>query len=87
MSWPHDPELPAGYQSADIEQAELERQGRRSAELRRRGVCTHGSRQAVDSCAGSITADAWSAMRSRCCECGRVATNGELDAEARELLG
>lgn len=38
----HDPELPAGYQDADIEQAGFEAEGRRLAALRRRGICTHG---------------------------------------------
>jgi hypothetical protein len=40
----YDPEVPAGYQDADIEQAEFEAAGRRLAALRRRGICTHGWR-------------------------------------------
>jgi hypothetical protein len=38
----HDPELPAGYQEADILQAEYEAQGRAAAADRRRGICHHG---------------------------------------------
>lgn len=38
----HDPELPAGYQDADLEMAAHWRAGRRLAALRRLGVCTHG---------------------------------------------
>lgn len=40
----HDPEVPAGYQDADIEQAAFEAEGRRLAALRARGVCSHGHR-------------------------------------------
>jgi len=36
----YDPE--AIYQDADIEQAEMEREGRRLAALEKRGTCTHG---------------------------------------------
>lgn len=38
----HDPELPAGCQDADIEQAEFGALGRRVTALRRKGICTHG---------------------------------------------
>lgn len=38
----HDPELPAGYQDADIEMAELEEAARYHAAMRRAGRCTHG---------------------------------------------
>ena len=41
MSYYHDPEVPAGYQDADIEQAELEAEGERIAALKRSGVCVH----------------------------------------------
>jgi hypothetical protein len=40
LDW--DPELPAGYQDADIEQAALEQEGRRLTALHKRGICTHG---------------------------------------------
>jgi hypothetical protein len=43
MSFFYDEELPAGYQDADIEMAEMEAEGRRIAALHRRGVCTHGA--------------------------------------------
>lgn len=42
MSFGYDPELPAGFQEADFEQAAFEEEGRRHAALRRRGICTHG---------------------------------------------
>lgn len=45
MTFDHDPELPAGYQDADLEMAELEAAGARSAALRARGICDHGWRQ------------------------------------------
>lgn len=38
----HDPEVPAGYQDADIEQAAFEAEGQRLARFRQRGTCTHG---------------------------------------------
>ena len=38
----HDPEVPAGFQDADLEQAELEARAREVATLRRRGICSHG---------------------------------------------
>ena len=39
----HDPEVPAGFQDADIEMAEFEAEGRRIAALHRKGICTHGA--------------------------------------------
>jgi hypothetical protein len=39
----YDPEVPAGFQDADIEQAHYEAEARESARLRREGICTHGS--------------------------------------------
>lgn len=38
----YDPELPNGFQDADIEMSELIAAGNRSAELRRKGLCDHG---------------------------------------------
>lgn len=40
----YDPEVPAGYQDADIEQSAFEAEGRRIAALHRKGICTHGCR-------------------------------------------
>lgn len=37
----HDPEVPAGYQDADIEMAELENAARYHAAERAAGRCTH----------------------------------------------
>src|SRR5262245_10400760 len=42
MSFGYDPELPAGFQEADLEMRELEAAAARNAALRRRGICTHG---------------------------------------------
>jgi hypothetical protein len=39
----YDPEIPAGYQDADIEQAEMEALGNHIHRLEARGVCTHGA--------------------------------------------
>ena len=38
----YDPEVPAGYQDADIEMAELEARARATAARRARGICDHG---------------------------------------------
>lgn len=38
-----DPEIPAGYQDADIEMAEYEMEARFTNELRRHGTCPHHS--------------------------------------------
>jgi hypothetical protein len=38
----YDEELPAGFQEADLEQAEFERQAAEYAALRRGGWCVHG---------------------------------------------
>lgn len=39
----YDPEVPAGFQEADILQAQYEEEGRRLARDRKRGICHHGS--------------------------------------------
>ena len=41
MSMGFDPEVPAGYQDADIEQAEMIELGNRLADLEAKGICTH----------------------------------------------
>jgi hypothetical protein len=38
----HDPELPGGFQDADIEMAALTAAGDRAAALADQGICTHG---------------------------------------------
>jgi len=40
----HDPELPAGFQDADILQAAYEAESRAAAASRARGICNHGCR-------------------------------------------
>lgn len=42
MTMNYDEEVPAGFQDADLEQAEAERTGDRIAALREAGICTHG---------------------------------------------
>lgn len=41
MSFGYDPEVPAGFQEGDFEQAELEAESARVSALNRRGICTH----------------------------------------------
>jgi hypothetical protein len=43
MFYDDDYDDPGTYSDADIEQAEMEAEGRRLAALRRQGICTHGS--------------------------------------------
>jgi len=66
-----DPELPGGYQDADLQQSALERAGARSAALRRRGICDHGWLLAP---AGEP---------ARCLHCGAVFADAEAAYEAR----
>ncbi len=40
----YDPEIPAGYQDADILQAQYEAESRAAAARRKRGICGHDSR-------------------------------------------
>ena len=67
---------------ADIEQAELERVGRRVSVLRRRGVCLHGWTAPAD-------VDGWRAgtdARRRCQHCGYVfADDAAEERETRAL--
>jgi hypothetical protein len=69
-----DPELPNGFQDGDFEQRELEEAGRTSARIRKAGKCDHGWRQ------GGLPEG-----KSKCLHCGKIATDKELDEEAREL--
>ncbi len=41
MSFGYDPEVPAGFQEADFEMAELEARARENAARRARGDCPH----------------------------------------------
>lgn len=45
----YDPEVPAGYQDADLLQAQYEEESREAARLHRQGICTHGWMQGVAS--------------------------------------
>lgn len=67
---------------ADMEQAELERIGRRVSELKRKGVCLHGWTAPAD-------VEAWAAgtdARRHCLHCGHVfADEAAEERETREL--
>ena len=64
--------------TADIQMSELVRLGRRDAELRRRGICSHGWTQGTPGKPDGAT---------RCLHCGKsFATFAELCAERREIL-
>ena len=66
---------------ADIELAQLERQGARAAAARKRGQCYHGSRHIP----------AWSSFADTefetCADCFKSATRGELDDDMHNILG
>ena len=87
MSFGYDPELPAGFQDADIEQAEFEAEGRRLAALKRRGVCTHGSAVGFS---GTVTYPEQEGLKvgqMRCTDgCGRVFESDEAWMEAVRSL-
>ena len=38
----YDPELPSGFQDADLEMAQLTESANRTARMRKRGICDHG---------------------------------------------
>ena len=59
---------------ADIMTAQLERAGNRAAELKRKGLCVHGWRQNQSD--GLI----------KCLDCGKIATDEELEDDRAELL-
>lgn len=58
-----DPDLPAGFQDADIEMAGLTAAGNRAAALAEQGICTHGWLFAPPS------------GEAKCNECGKVFKN------------
>ena len=66
---------------ADIEMAQLERQGARAAAARKRGQCAHGSRHIP----------AWSSFADTeietCADCFKSATRGELDEDMHNIIG
>ena len=66
-----DPELPGGYQDADLQQGAMERAGTLTAALRRRGICDHGWLMAPDG------------EPARCLHCGAVFADAEAAYEAR----
>ena len=70
---------------ADIELAQLERQGTRAAAARKRGQCAHGSRQ--------LHGNPWNgrefddSVLATCADCGKHATQGELDEDMHNIIG
>ena len=67
----HDPELPAGYQDADLEMAGLQNLARRESQLKKQGICAHGWCQGHPD--GTVT----------CNECKEVFPNEVARDEAR----
>ena len=65
----------SGFGDADIEMAELNATADREAALRHQGYCTHSYRQG--GLPGGLT---------KCLDCGKVATEEDLDEERQELL-
>jgi hypothetical protein len=78
----HDPELPAGFQDADLEMAGFMESARHFNALRKRGICLHGWIQGPPGPPGNPCND-W-----KCKDCGKSwATEKELwiaQEEAKE---
>jgi ribosomal protein L37AE/L43A len=73
----HDPELPAGFQDADIEMHALTQAAIQAANRRKHGICDHGWRQGPPGTAHKPTT-IWT-----CHDCGATfATEAEMDADA-----
>lgn len=69
----YDPEIPAGYQDADIEMAEMAEVARDADASRKRGECPHWSRQGYN--ANNIMADhGFVHGEEICTDCGAVRT-------------
>ena len=84
----YDPEVPAGFQDADIEQYEMEQIGNRIAALNRAGKCTHESRIGL-SATGEIFYPVQELLQPgqvACRGCDRIATDEELDREREALI-
>ena len=75
-----DPEIPAGFSDADLEQAALEDAGRAEARIRKAGKCSHGWRRGRPGSEAPGPKDL-----ATCLYCGKIATEAELDDDAAEL--
>ena len=76
-----DPELPAGYQDADLEMAGLVEHANREAKRRRRGICTHSHLQGPP---GPVNAPT---TVCTCLQCGKVwPTVDHAHEDRREIL-
>ena len=64
----------------DYVMAELTRQGNIARYLKTKGICLHGRRQGAPG--GNMEPD----EAATCLDCGKVSTEGELDAEASNYL-
>ena len=72
----YDPELPAGFQDGDFEQAELETLAKRSSRLKKRGLCDHGWVQ------GNVDKTA------TCLHCNKTfPSRNDLENDRRRVLG
>lgn len=77
----YDPELPGGFQDADLEMHTLTQAANRESRLRKKGICCHGSLQCPPGPPGKPT------NVVTCRDCGKVfATEREAYQERQELL-
>lgn len=76
MSWGHDPELPAGYQDADLELAEA---NAHADAVRASGECPHWSYIGYRTPPVHPDQVGLRPGQNRCHNCGAVFTDGDLD--------
>lgn len=72
MSLGYDPEVPAGYQDADIEQARYEAESARAAADRAAGVCHHGALAEYSAAPSYPEQEGLVYGQARCMDCGAV---------------
>lgn len=77
----YDPELPNGYQDADLEMAEMQRVGNVITKLERKGICVHSSRKEMTLNKGDHLE-----YLDHCMECGKIAPRDELDAVLQDYI-
>lgn len=89
MSFYHDEEVPAGFQDADIEMAELTELGHRIGDLNRQGICTHNgwvSRPANGQIYYPVQAELKPGQVACSEECGRIFDSEEELLNERAAL-
>ena len=70
----YDPELPGGFQDADLEMSALTESANHEANLKRRGICAHGAARTYE-------------LAVVCADCGKhFASWQELAEERSEIL-